>query len=185
MQKITPFLWFEKDAGEIASFYTSIFKDAKIKDKITLHDTPSGTVDIIALELFGQTLRLMTAGPLFKFTPAVSFLVPCNTRDEVDDLWERLSKGGSILMPLDEYPFSKKYGWLRDKYGLSWQVMLTSDQKIVHKIVPTLMFVGKQAGKAEEAIQFYASVFKNSEIGDILRYGKQDQPDKEGTIKYV
>jgi predicted 3-demethylubiquinone-9 3-methyltransferase (glyoxalase superfamily) len=185
MQRISPFLWFEKDAGEIAHFYTSIFKDSKITETITLHDTPSGTVEIISVEIYGQRFTIMAAGPLFRFTPAVSFLVPSTSGEEVDALWEKLSKGGTALMPLGEYPFSKKYGWAQDKYGLSWQILFTDDARIAHKITPTLMFVGKQAGKAEEAINFYASVFKNSKIGDMMRYDKGNEPDKEGSIKFA
>jgi predicted 3-demethylubiquinone-9 3-methyltransferase (glyoxalase superfamily) len=185
MQKITPFLWFDKEAKEAAEFYTSVFKDSKIKDTTTLHNTPSGTVEIITIELLGQEFQLMSAGPLFKFTPAVSFLVACNTKEEVDALWRELSEGGSALMELGEYPFSEKYGWVQDRYGLSWQVMFMGDRKIKQKITPTLMFVGEQCGKAEEAINFYASVFHNAKVGDILRYGKGEGPDKEGTIKHA
>jgi len=185
MQKITPFLWFDKEAREAAGFYTSIFKDAKIKKATTLDNTPSGTVEIITIELPGHRFELMSAGPLFKFTPAVSFLVACTTKVEVDALWGKLSKGGSALMELGEYPFSEKYGWVQDRYGISWQVMLMGDRKIRQKIIPTLMFVGKQCGKAEEAINLYTSVFHNANAGDILRYGNGDTPDKEGTVKHA
>ena len=88
-------------------------------------------------------------------------------------------------MELGEYPFSEKYGWTQDRYGLSWQVMFMGDRKIKQKIVPTLMFVGKQCGKAEEAITFYASVFHDTKIGDILRYGKDEERDKEGTVTHA
>jgi len=182
-QKITPFLWFEKEAEKVAKFYTSIFKDSKIKNITTLHNTPSGTVEVVTIELLGQEFTIFAAGPLFRFTPAVSFLVGCNAKEEVDALWGKLSKGGAALMELGDYPFSEKYGWLLDKYGLSWQVMFVGDRKIKQKITPTLLFVGGQCGKAEEAINFYASIFNNARVGDILRYGKNEGPDKEGTIK--
>ena len=185
MQKITSHLWFDKEAKEAAQFYTSVFKNSGIKDTTTLYNTPSGTVDIVTIELSGQEFTLLSAGPLFKFTPAVSFHVACNTKDEVDSLWKRLLDGGAALMELGEYPFSEKYGWLQDRYGLSWQVMFMGDRKIKQKITPTLMFVGKQSGKAEEAINYYASVFHNAKVGDILRYSKGEEPDKEGTIKYA
>jgi predicted 3-demethylubiquinone-9 3-methyltransferase (glyoxalase superfamily) len=185
MQKITSHLWFDKEAKEAAKLYTSVFKDSEIKDTTTLHNTPSGTVDIVTIDLSGQEFTLLSAGPLFKFTPAVSFLVACSTKQEVDSLWGELSKGGAALMELGEYPFSEKYGWLQDRYGLSWQVMYMGDRKIKQKITPTLMFVGKQAGKAEDAIYFYASVFENAKIGDILRYSKGEGPDKEGTVKHA
>ncbi len=185
MQAITTHLWFDKEAKEAAALYTSIFKDSKIKNTATLHNTPSGTVDLLSIELLGQEFRLINAGPLFKFTPAVSFLVACDTKEEVEALWNELAKGGSALIELGEYPFSEKYGWTQDRYGLSWQVMFMGDRKIEQKITPTLMFVGEQCGKAEEAIKFYASVFHDAKIGHILRYGKGEKPDKEGTIKHA
>jgi predicted 3-demethylubiquinone-9 3-methyltransferase (glyoxalase superfamily) len=194
-QTITPHLWFDKEAREAGELYTSVFPDSTITDISTLRDTPSGSVDIVTIELAGQEFTLLSAGPLFKFTPAVSFLVSCATTEEVDDLWRKLSKGGSVLMELGEYPFSKRYGWFQDRYGLSWQVMHAGDRAIRQKITPTLMFVGDVCGKAEEAIHHYVSIFGNSPSpahsargksgeGDILRYGKGEEPDKEGTVKY-
>ncbi len=185
MQKITPHLWFDKEANEAAEFYTSLFKDSEIKGTTTLHNTPSGTVDVVTIELTGEEFTLISAGPYFRFTPAVSFLVACNTKEEVDALWGQLSEGGMALMALGEYPFSAKYGWVQDRYGLSWQVMYMGDREIKQKITPTLMFVGKRCGKAEEAIKFYASVFHDAKVGDILRYSKGEEPDKEGTVKHA
>lgn len=115
MQKITPFLWFDKEAGEAARFYTSIFKDSKIKNTSTIPNTPSGTVEVVSIELQGQEFTLMSAGPLFKFTEAISFVVNCQTQEEIDYYWERLSAGGE----------PGQCGWLKDKYGLSWQVVPT------------------------------------------------------------
>ncbi len=185
MQKITPHLWFDKEAKEAAELYTSIFKDSEIKGTTTLHNTPSGTVDVVTIELTGEEFTLISAGPYFRFTPAVSFLVACNAKEEVDALWGQLSEGGMALMALGEYPFSAKYGWVQDRYGLSWQVMYMGDREIKQKITPTLMFVGKRCGKAEEAIKFYASVFHDAKVGDILRYSKGEEPDKEGTVKHA
>ncbi|MBI4964535.1 MAG: VOC family protein [Desulfomonile tiedjei] len=185
MQKITPHLWYDKEAKEAARFYTSIFRESKVSYAATIHNTPSGTVDVITIELSGQEFTLISAGPFFKFTPAVSLLVACDTKEEVDALWHELSQGGSALMELGEYPFSEKYGWIQDRYGLSWQLMFIGDRKVKQKITPTLMFVGKQCRKAEEAINFYVSVFHNARVGDIVRYGKGEEPDKEGTIKHA
>ena len=183
--RITPHLWFDKEAREAARFYTSAFKDSQIKNTTVLHNTPSGSVDIVTVGLLGEEFMFISAGPLFRFTPAVSFLVACKTKDEVEALWKTLSEGGSALMELGEYPFSEKYGWVQDRYGLSWQVMFMGDRKIKQRIIPTLMFVGRQCGKAEEAITFYASAFRNAKVGDILRYGKSEEPDKEGTVKHA
>ncbi len=185
MQKITTHLWFDKEAKEAAAFFTSIFRDSRIKNTETIHNTPSGDSDIVTIELMGQEFTLISAGPYFKFNPSVSFLVACDTKKEVDGLWEKLLKGGSALMELGTYPFSERYGWVQDKYGLSWQIMFMGNIEIKRTITPTLMFVGKQCGKAEEAITFYASVFHDSQIGDILRYGENEEPDKKGTIKHT
>jgi predicted 3-demethylubiquinone-9 3-methyltransferase (glyoxalase superfamily) len=185
MQKITTHLWFDKEAKEAAKFYTSVFENSKIKGATTLHNTPSGSVDMVTIELSGQEFTLLSAGPLFKFNPSVSFLVACKTKDEVDALWEKLSERGAALMELGEYPFSEKYGWTQDKYGLSWQVMFMGDRKIQQNITPTLMFVRDVCGKAEEAFNFYASIFNNAKVGDILRYGRGEEPDKEGTVKHA
>lgn len=185
MQKITPHLWFDKEAKEAANFYTSIFKDSEIKDTATLHNTPSGTVDLVTIVLAGQEFRLISAGPYFRFTPAVSFLVACDSKAQVDTLWAQLSTGGSALKELGEYPFSERYGWTQDKYGLSWQVMFMGEPEVKQEIIPTLMFVGAQCGKAEEAINFYSSVFRNAKVQHVLRYGKGQEPDQEGTIKHA
>ncbi len=113
MQKITPHLWFDKEAGEAAEFYTSVFPDSRIKNKTTLHDTPSGTVDVVTIELSGLEFMLISAGPLFKFNEAISFMVHCDTQEEIDYYWERLSA----------VPEAEQCGWLKDKYGLSWQIV--------------------------------------------------------------
>jgi predicted 3-demethylubiquinone-9 3-methyltransferase (glyoxalase superfamily) len=185
MQTITPHLWFDHEAKEAAGLYTSTFMDSAIKSTATLRHTPSGTVDLLTLELLGQEFRLISAGPLFKFTPAVSFLVACHTKQEVDGLWSELSNGGSALMALGEYPFSERYGWTEDRYGLSWQVMFVGAREIEQRITPTLMFAGEQCGRAEEAINFYASVFQDAKVGHMVRYDNNEGPDKTGTIKHA
>ncbi|HEY3378413.1 MAG TPA: VOC family protein [Armatimonadota bacterium] len=185
MQKITPFLWFDKEAAEAAQLYTTVFAGAKITRTTQLHNTPSGTTEIISVALFGQEFTLMSAGPLFTFTPAVSLLVACRTMEEVEELWQGLSPGGTPLMELGAYPFSEKYGWLQDRYGLSWQIMFMGERPIAQRIIPTLMFVGAVYGKAEEAINFYTSVFRNAQVGEIVRYGKEQAPDREGTVTHA
>lgn len=184
-QKITPHLWYDKEAKEAAQFYASTFKDAKIKSTATLHNTPSGDTDVVTMELFGQEFTLISAGPLFKFNPSVSFLVACSSKEETDALYNALSKGGGVLMPLGAYPFSDRHAWIVDKYGLSWQLMAMGNRPIEQRIIPTVMFVEKLAGKCEEAVNFYASVFHNSAVGEIMRYSKGEEPDVAGTIKHV
>lgn len=185
MQKIVPHLWFDKEADEASKFYMSLFEGSKLMDRIMLHDTPSGTVEVLTIELAGQEFILMSAGPYFKFTPAISFVIACSSIAEVDMLWEKLIDKGNALMPLDSYPFSERYGWVMDQYGLSWQVMYQGDRELTQKITPTLMFVGGQCGNAEEAIRFYTSVFHNSEVGYILRYETDCEPDQPGTVQHM
>ncbi|SHJ08979.1 VOC family protein [Desulfosporosinus lacus] len=185
MQKIVTHLWFDKEADEASKFYMSLFEGSKLKDKTILNDTPSGSVDMITVELAGQEFMLLSAGPLFKFTPAVSFLIACSSVSEVERLWGKLIENGAALMGLNAYPFSEKFGWVMDKYGLSWQVMYMGDFEIKQKITPTLMFVGDQCGNAEDAIRFYTTVFEHSSVGNMYRYGEDAAPDKAHTIQHV
>jgi predicted 3-demethylubiquinone-9 3-methyltransferase (glyoxalase superfamily) len=189
---ITPHLWFDKEAREAAELYSSVFPNSKVTNITTLHNTPSGDCDVVSFTLAGQPFMAISAGPLFKFNPAISFILnfdPARDKDarqNLDATWAKLSKGGTVRMPLDKYPFSERYGWIEDKYGLSWQMILShSDGEQRPFIVPSLMFVGSVCGKAEEAIGFYQSVFKNSRRGLVARYPKGMEPDKEGTIMFA
>ncbi|MEP6596035.1 MAG: VOC family protein [Ginsengibacter sp.] len=116
MQKITPFLWFDNRAEEAMNFYTSVFKNSKIK-KVSRYPEggpgAAGTVMTASFELNGQEFIVLNGGPQFHFTEAISFLVNCDTQEEVDDFWEKLSEGGQ----------KSQCGWLKDKYGLSWQIV--------------------------------------------------------------
>src|SRR5262245_57802871 len=169
MQKIKPFLWFDGKAEEAARFYISIFKRSKIRSTSQM----SASFALAGLEFIA-----LNGGPQFKFTPAISFFVECKTRSEIDALWKKLSTGGMALMGLDKYPFSERFGWVQDKFGVSWQVTLVGRNQ---KITPFLMFVGKQHGRAGEAIRFYVSLFKNSKIGKIERFGAGES-ELEGTV---
>ena len=113
LQKITPFLWFDKEAGDAAKFYTSIFNNSKMSEPDKINDTPSGEAQVYSVELCGQQFTLMNAGPHFKFNEAISFVVACEDQNEIDYFWEKLtSNGGS----------EGRCGWLKDKFGVSWQV---------------------------------------------------------------
>jgi len=184
MQKITPHLWFDKEALEAANFYVSTFPNSKVKNTTMLHNTPSGSVDIVNFELLGLEFQAISAGPLFKFNPSISFHVTCKTKEEVDEIWKKLSHGGQVLMELGAYPFSERYGWLQDKYGLSWQIIYSSGEHVKQKITPVIMFVGSVCGKAEEAVNFWTSIFPEAKVNAILHFGKGEEPDKEGTLKY-
>ena len=192
MQKITPHLWFDKEAKEAAQFYTFLFSNSKITHTTTLHDTPSGDCDIVSFELKGMQFMAISAGPYFKLNPAISFMVnfdPSREQDakeEIDTVWPKLVEGGKILMPIDKYPFSERYGWVEDKYGLSWQLILTNPiGEARPSIVPTLLFVGNSYGKAEEAINFYLSVFKETKLGTLIKYPAGQEPNKEGTVMFA
>lgn len=120
MQKITPHLWFDNNAEEAAKFYTSIFKNSKIidithygKSAAEVSGRQKGTIMTVRFVLEGQQFMALNGGPIFKFSPAISFLVSCETQEEVDDLWEKLSEGGEI----------EQCGWLKDKFGVSWQIV--------------------------------------------------------------
>lgn len=184
-QKITPHLWFDREAKEAAEFYTSIFPDSKVEEIAKLKGTPSGDTDIVTVELFGQEFTLISAGPLFKFNPSVSFLVACESKAETDAYYDRLTKSGSVLIELGTYPFSERYAWITDKFGLSWQLMSFGDRPVRQRITPTMMFTDGVFGKAEEAVDFYVSVFHKATVGQIMRYSKGEEPDREGTVKHA
>lgn len=185
MRNITPHLWFDTQAREAAEFYAATFPDSRVTSVTTIPDTPTGDADVVTFELLDQPFMAISAGPLFTFTPAVSFLVSCPTAEEVEAIWERLSEEGTELMPLQSYPFSKLYGWTEDRFGLSWQVMLSTEKPSGQRITPTLMFVGDVSGRAEEAIDFYTSVFPDSKVGRVHRYRPDEEPDGEGTVKHA
>jgi predicted 3-demethylubiquinone-9 3-methyltransferase (glyoxalase superfamily) len=183
-QKITPFLWFDHQAEEASRFYVSIFKNSEITNVNRYGDAGpggEGTVMTTSFRLGNLEFTALNGGPEYTFTPAISFVAGCETEDEIDQLWAKLIDGGGALMALDKYPFSPKFGWLVDKYGLSWQLNLNG---VPQAIVPFLTFVGAQHGRAEEAINFYESVFKNSKIDMIARH-EGGGAEKEGTIQFA
>ncbi|NJD59041.1 MAG: hypothetical protein C3F13_17195 [Anaerolineales bacterium] len=185
MQKIIPHLWFDKEAKEAAELYVSAIPGSRITSTTTLNNTPSGSTQIVSFELAGYAFQAISAGPYFKLNPSVSFHIKCQTKGEVDTIWERLAPGGQVLMELGSYPFSERYGWVQDKYGLSWQIIYSGGAEIKQKITPAFLFVGGVCGKTEEAINYWTSVFSDSNIGHVMRYGKGEEPDKEGTVEYA
>lgn len=110
--RITPHLWFETHAKEAAEFYCSVFPNSRITHATTLRNTPSGDCDVVSFELAGQPFKAISAGPLFTFNESISFMIPCETQDEIDYYWTKLSA----------VPAAEQCGWLKDKYGVSWQV---------------------------------------------------------------
>lgn len=194
MQKIVPHLWFDKEAKEAAEFYTSVFPNSKITSSAVMHNTPtpSGDCDLVNFDLMGYSFMAISAGPVFKLNPSTSFMVnfdPSQDKDaatRIDEIWTKLSEDGKVMMPLDKYPFSQRYGWIQDKFGVSWQLILT-DPKGEERplIIPSMMFVGDVYGKAEEASNFYLSVFKNNKRGEIARYGDSNPPNKADAVMFT
>lgn len=145
-QKITPFLWFDTQAEEAANFYCSIFKNSKVGDIARYGDTgpgPKGQVMIVSFQLDGQEFTALNGGPNFKFTEAISMVVNCETQDEVDHYWEELTAGGGQEV---------ECGWLKDKYGLSWQ------------IVPTILFELMSKGDQEHQNRVMGEVMKTKKF---------------------
>ncbi len=192
MQKIVPHLWFDKEAKEAANFYTSIFPNSKITSTTVLRSTPSGDTDLVAFDLMGYSFLSISAGPYFKLNPSVSFMVnfdPSQDKDaasKLETIWAKLMEGGKALMPKDKYPFSEQYGWVQDKYGVSWQLILTNPTGEPRPlIIPSIMFVGDVTGKAQEATDFYISVFKNSKRGTLAEYPPGASPDPEAKVMFT
>lgn len=207
IQKIVPSLWFDKQCEEAMNFYVSAFSGSSGENKqskiITIQryekgmETP-GIDKMVSkvltgiFELEGYRFMALDGGPEFKINPSVSFTVNFdpslnkNAVKSLDTLWSKLSKGGKVMMELQKYPFSERYGWIQDKYGLNWQLFLANPDGARRPfITPTLMFVEDVSGKAEEAVNFYLSVFKNSKRGMLERYPAGVEPDKEGTLMYA
>lgn len=148
-QKIVPHLWFDTEAKEAAAFYASIFPDSRVTNITTLRDTPSGDGDVVWFELSGQPFMAINAGPLFTFNESISFIVSCETQDEIDYYWERLSA----------VPEAEQCGWLKDKYGLSWQ------------IVPSRLDEMLQSGTAEQIARVTQAFLpmKKLDLGELER----------------
>lgn len=178
MNKITPCLWFNYQAEEASSFYISLFKESKIgnityygKSGAHISGQNEGSVMTVEFELNGQKFTALNGGPIFKFTPAVSLKIWCNTENEINQLWNKLSQEGSVLWELKEYPWASKYGWCEDKFGVSWQVMIGESPQ---KITPVILFNDQNFGKGKEAINFYTTQFENSNIDEIKLDNKNE-----------
>lgn len=191
MQKITPHLWFDTEAKEAAEFYSDVFPDSEITDVSTLRDTPSGDPDVVSFRVWGHEFMAISAGPMFKINPSISFIVNFDpsrdeeARERLDRIWARLAEGGKELMPLGEYPFSPRYGWVEDRFGTSWQLILSNPEGDPRPtIVPALLFTGGAYGKAAEALDLYTSVFPDSERGLVVPYPEGSENGDPGKIMF-
>ncbi|SFS97644.1 VOC family protein [Halostagnicola kamekurae] len=191
MQKITPTLWFDDDAADAVDRYTTIFEDASTgsvgrydEASAAASGRPEGSVMTIEFELEGRSFVALNGGPEFEFNPSISFIVNCPTAEAVDELWTELAADGETLMSLGSYPFSDRYGWVTDEFGVSWQLIHAPDVP-ERKLVPSLLFAGERCGQAEAAMAFYTSAFDDAEINEIARYGADQEPDEEGTVTFA
>jgi predicted 3-demethylubiquinone-9 3-methyltransferase (glyoxalase superfamily) len=199
MQKISPCLWFDSNCEEAVNFYIKLFPNSKIVETMRYPpDQQVGPVPNMAgkilttiFELDGFAFQALDGGPTFKMNPSVSFMVNFdpsreeNATQRLDAMWAELSQGGKVLMPLQEYPFSKHYGWVEDRFGVSWQLILTDPKGEPRpSIVPSMLFVKGVSGKAEEALNFYATTFKNSKLGTLAHYPAGMEPEKETSIMF-
>jgi predicted 3-demethylubiquinone-9 3-methyltransferase (glyoxalase superfamily) len=202
-QKIVPNLWCS-GAQEAVDFYTSIFPDSRILSKSYYPMTEAEGLADFQLDFAGKELTIefelanyhftaINAGPDFTFNPSVSFMLTFhpkedrNTAERLEELWAKLSEDGEILMPLDTYDFSDKYGWVKDKYGLTWQLILgkPEDEKRPF-IMPALMFGSKEnANHAEAAMNYYVEIFKNSGVGLVAKYTEKTGIAEPGSIMYA
>lgn len=196
MQKITPNLWFNGNAKEAAEYYVSVFPNTNIVS--TSHYPMSkeegladfqlnmaGKVLTVDFDIMGFRFVAINAGPEFTPNPSISFFITVDSKEEIDALWGKLAEGGKVLMPLAKYPFSEYYGWVQDKYNVSWQIILNNPEGDKRpKVVPSLLFTQDKNGKAEDAIKFYTSVFKHSKTGQLVRRTADDVMAKAGTLLF-
>lgn len=202
-QKITPNVWFDGNAKEAVDFYTSIFPNSKVtattyypnsaeEGLADFQLTMAGKELVVDFTLNGQRFTAINAGPEFRCNPSISFMLNFDpsqddqAQQHLDELWAQLIEGGEALMPLDTYPFSKRYGWVKDRYGLTWQLMLTNPSGEPRPfIIPSLMFCQENTNHAEEAIDFYLSVFKGSARGTTARYPEDTGPANAGSLMFA
>ncbi|MDD2793468.1 MAG: VOC family protein [Sediminibacterium sp.] len=170
---IYPCLWFNGTAKDAAEFYCSVFANAAIRS-----ETPM----VVDFQLGGFRLLGLNGGPMFTINPSISLFVSCETVEETNRVYDQLIEGGSAMMPIDEYPWSPRYGWLKDRFGLTWQVSLVNNPGDPGKIRPSFLFTGAKFGRAEESIDFYNSLFSHSSKDFLVHFPEGD--DFAGKLMY-
>ena len=183
MQKIIPHIWFDKQAKEATAFYTTVLNESHVTNVTTITGTPSGDCDTVTFTLLGKEFMAISAGPYFTLNPSISMFVTFDNEQEIKKAWDMLVEGGKVLMEFNTYPWATKYGWLQDKYGLSWQLSLSDNHNMGQRITPMLMFTQHAAGKAAEAINNYTSIFPDSKVEMTVPYG-EGEGDTVGFIKH-
>lgn len=189
MPTITPCLWFDDQAEEAAAVYTGIFPDSRVTGISRYPESfdnpagkPRGSLMTVEIEVAGTPLTLLNGGPQFTINPTISFLAHTDSIEETERIATALAEGGSYMMELGEYPWSPRYAWVEDRFGVSWQVMTWPDGRRRAPIVPCLMFAGEVHGRAEEALNHYAAGFPGGKVEALERYTAEEGP--EGAIKH-
>jgi len=177
MQKIKPCIWMNQNGEEAANLYVSLVENSRIldisrygKEGFEHHGQIEGTAMVIELELAGYRLQILNGGPMFKPNPSISLFIQLPDADVVDRMWNGLVDSGTVMMAMSAYSWSPKYGWLNDKFGVSWQISVPMGGPAVTSVAPTLMFVGSQHGKAKAALDLYTDLFPNSGIDVAVNY---------------
>ncbi|MBI5070384.1 MAG: VOC family protein [Deltaproteobacteria bacterium] len=186
---IVPCVWLDSQAEQAAALYLKTFPGSRVVATSRYPESadnpgkrPRGSVLTVEVELSGLRFTLLNGGPTFRPNPSISFFVHVESVAEVDRRFGLLAEGGEPLMPLGSYPWSERYGWVRDRFGVSWQVMAGRRPAGGSAIAPCLMFSGRQHGRAEEAMRHYAGIFPDGRVLDLARYAAGEGP--EGTVKH-
>ncbi|EAZ82308.1 VOC family protein [Algoriphagus machipongonensis] len=172
---IFPCFWCDGNAKEVAEFYCRVFKDSQI-----LEENPM----VVTFQASGEKFMCLNGGPEFQITPSISIYTIIDSEEEIQAIWDLLIQGGSEMMPLDTYPWSKKYGWVKDRFGVTWQLTLDKPEHSDQKFIPCLMFSEGNFGKAEAAINFYTTIFEGSSLVFAANYGKE-HGEQEGKIMHA
>jgi predicted 3-demethylubiquinone-9 3-methyltransferase (glyoxalase superfamily) len=169
-----PCLWFDGKISEATHFYCSLFENSKVHAQNNI---------ISKFEIEGTIVKLLNGGALFNINPSISFFVKFNTKAEIDKIWNAMLDGGKVMMALNTYPWSSYYGWIQDKYGMTWQFFEGNLQVNEQKIIPSMLFTNNVFGRAQEAVNFYTKVFTSSKINFIDNYTSKELPNT-GKLKF-
>ncbi|AKU92551.1 VOC family protein [Vulgatibacter incomptus] len=187
---IVPCLWFDDQAEEAASFYTKTFPKGRVtavshysESRDNPGGKPRGSVLTVEFEIAGQRFTALNGGPIFVINPSISFFAHVDEVGEAERLFGLLSDGGDVLMPFGSYPWSEGFGWAKDRFGVSWQVIAGRRAPGSASIVPCLMFTDAQKGKANEAMEAYVRIFPGGKIQSVERYAAGEGPT--GTVKHA
>ncbi len=188
MRRIVPCLWYTREAGEAAEFYKLALPDTRIKKISHFDEVPpeaggikSGDVMLVKLMIGDSEIHLLNGGPYYEHTPSVSLMVTVGSKEELDLIHQKLSPGGTALIEIGEYPFSPRYTFFSDKFGVHWQLIMKEGEKL--KVTPTVIFGGEKQGLGPEAMEHYLSIFADSSVLEEERY-KKNEGGIENSLKY-